>query len=58
MPPRRLAADDPRLSAVEHRRASRWVTLILFALGGVTLLLALVATVMIVYTWLTDGIGA
>jgi hypothetical protein len=49
---------QPKLSKVEHRRAATWVTLILFALGGLTLLLALVVTVMIVYTWLTDGIGA
>jgi hypothetical protein len=35
-----------------------WVSVALFILGGITLLLALAAAVMIAYTWATDGIGA
>jgi hypothetical protein len=35
-----------------------WVTVALGVLGGATLLLALAWAVMIVYAWVTDGIGA
>jgi hypothetical protein len=54
----RLESPRPKLSNVEDRRAGRWVVLALFALGGLTLLLALVVTAMLIYTWLTDGTGA
>jgi hypothetical protein len=35
-----------------------WVSVSLFILGGITLVIALAAAVMIAYTWAADGIGA
>jgi uncharacterized membrane protein len=54
----RAIAASPKLANVKNRPAVVVVTVALFALGGLTLLLALVVAVMFVYTWLTDGIGA
>ena len=53
-----MIAASLKLANVKTRPAVVVVTVALFALGGLTLLLALVVAVMIVYTWLTDGIGA
>lgn len=69
---RRISTPCPRLSPTlacvsrptkrvdgdETRGRVHWVTVVLGVLGGAALLVALVWAVIIVYTWVTDGIGA
>lgn len=54
----RLANGLDRTDRDETRGRVHWVTLALGVLGGATLLLAFAWAVLIVYAWVTDGIGA